>query len=340
MDGRRMIYTVLLFGFVLPCCAPSITVRRAIPAKYNISGIKRIAVVPFTYVATYHEEGSVQIPKVIESALYEDNFFEVVEPPLLPNPVMDAQISSDIIRELGRASGADAVITGKVMAFQVGRTEDEVAVEKEVETGEYRIEEYEENGIKKYRKIPVTKRVIEYEPLLLKEADVSFYIDLISARDAKILNHIYYSKLGEEKAQGEDNIEKLASDGDMLENILGALSAQVLRDLIPHEVSERLSFKNDKPCRDGIKAAKKGRWKDAINSWNEILAADDISHCAVYNLGLAYEVKQDYVKARTYYDEVEKTGMAHDKLYSQARFRITTKIRDKEMLVGQMEGRR
>jgi hypothetical protein len=318
-------------------CTSYTSIQRNVPAKYHIAGIKKIVFTPFTHEATYHKEGSKIIPEYLEEALADNGFFEVIPSDNLELD-MDETISKSKLVSIGRRARAGGVISGKVMAFQVTHSRKEIPVEKEVETGRYKYEKYEENGQTKYRKISVTEKKTFYETSIEKAAEVSFYADLTSTRKAKTLDHRYFTKIGTEKAQGGEDIKKMSSDDKMLRGVAKSLAKKFVLAMIPHKATFKIAFKRDKPCKNGVKLARKNDWQGASESWRAVLSADQNISCANYNLGIYYEVKSDFNTALSHYTSAQGSA-PQEPLYSKAVKRIKNAIVGEKILERQLKNR-
>lgn len=115
---RRFAYLSIVL-LSLTQYAATVTVERVVPASINMAGIKKVVVLPFTYVMTYHEAGSNSVANELRSALKKNGFFEVLEPDEKIELKMDEKVSIPTISRLGKKYGADAVITGKITAFHI-----------------------------------------------------------------------------------------------------------------------------------------------------------------------------------------------------------------------------
>lgn len=333
-------FCIFLFSVLvtLTSCTSYVSVKRTIPARYQISGIKKVVFTQFPYEATYHKKGSKVIPEKLEEALEKNGFFEIVDSPFVTLK-MDEKLSTSKLRRIGRKSKADAVISGKVMAYQVTTDTREIPVEKEVVTGSYRTERYEENGETRYRQVPVTKTETFYEPQVGKAAEVSFYADLVNTRTGKRLDHRYFTKIGTERAQGREEIKKMSGDDKMLHGVAELLAKKFVLAMTPHEVTQKLNFKSEKECKEGIKLAKNGKWSEARLSWQTNLNSDPNSSCSAYNLGVYHEAQDEYSEALAMYKKASRL-VPQEELFTHAVKRVKNIIQGEKILKKQMRGRK
>ena len=329
---------LIILVFTLSSCAKSVTISRMAPAKYHISGIDTVAFTPFTYRTTYHKKGQNIIPGILEKSLKKDGFFDVEDLPVKVRLDMDEDLGLESVLQSARSEGIDAIITGMVMAYQMTSDQKEIMVEKEVETGQYRIERYEENGQVKVRKVKATEKREVSVPSMQLAAEVSFYLDIYDTASGKRLDHDYYTKIGSKKAEGEEEIRKLPSEEVMLRGVTEELANKFVLRMTPHRVTEKLYFKDEKPCKEGVKLAKKDDWAGAVAMWNAILSGDSSCTCALYNLGLAREVEKDYDGAYDFYKRAFSKD-PDEKLYANAQSRTKKKKSQARKLEKQMEGR-
>lgn len=311
----KIIFYILIL-FILSGCVSSITIKRTVPARFHISGINRIVFTPFEYEATYHENGSNIIPEILEDSLRENGFFDVVAMPAI-NLQMDEKLSKSEILKIGRSSKTDAVITGKVMAFQVTHSRKETPVEKETPEGKVKF----------------------YETSMEKLGEVSFYADLYDTRTGKHLDHKYFTRIGSEKATGLEEIEKMSNDDKLLRGVTEKLAHKVVQSFTPHQIKQKLYFDNVKPCKEGVKAAKKGNWEAAQKEWRFILSSDPTSGCAAYNMALSYEVKNDYPQALTFHKKAVGINPENE-LYIRGERRVNRMISAEKILKRQLKGRK
>lgn len=329
----------LVFTIILTCsCATTVKIKRIVPAKYDISGVTSIAVMsPFSYETTYHHKGSNPIPDAIEAALEKNGFFEVQEIKGIYGLNMDERHDKSTIINAGKRAGVDTVISGKVMAYQVTLDRKEIPVEKDEET--WISEPYiDAAGNKKYRTRPVKTKRTFYETALTKAAEVSFWADMVDVGTGKVLGHEYFTRIGEEKAQGDTEIRNMTSGDKMLLGVTKTLANDFVLAMTPHEITEKIAFKKDKECKPGVKRAKKGEWSEAVFQWQQVLSGNSSSECALYNLGLAEESVGNNEKALEFYKKALYMD-PQEKLYLRAISRIQSKIKDQKKLKEQMQGR-
>ncbi len=104
-------------------CSSGGGARNFVRPDYDISSIRKIAVLPFESLATNNEHAGESIRKVVTTELLIKGY-EVVEPgevarELTAMKVSFRSLTSEDFRKIGRNLGVDAVMTGSVESYRI-----------------------------------------------------------------------------------------------------------------------------------------------------------------------------------------------------------------------------
>lgn len=189
----------LCFGFIL---APLFTlakdaavIKHEAPSKYHIEGIKKIAFAPFAYTMSYHKNGSKHIPKMLRSELEKDGFFKIVSGDIEPLEI-DEELTLPQLVKMGRRAGADAVISGFIKAFQFcGRDCSRMS----------------------------------------NEAEVSFCVELINVKKAKVVDRRCYYGSGRKALKAAGELKDMPHEERIVLGTAKKVVSKVVRELVPHK---------------------------------------------------------------------------------------------------------
>jgi len=329
MNARRIPCFLLLLT-LLTSCGAKVSTTRMVPAKYQVSGIKRLAVAEFKTGSTGWSGAGSYISNQVANELESDNFYESV----IRGPRVGANDGfSDQLERWCKKKRVDAVIAGTVTEARINVKREYRKEEKEVKTGRYKFETYWENGQQKKRRVEIVEKRIEQIPVVEKEARIAVNVKLLDAKASISIDSDSIKDDYSEKAEG-NNIRNLRHNNAIFEGIATGIASQITNNLAPHQATESIKLANDSECKEGVKLARNFNWDGAIASWK---AAGPDSHCALYDLGVAAEVAKDYSGAENYY--MSAIDLKDKRQYRKALERAGRKMREKEKLQRQMEGR-
>ncbi len=156
-DFMRAAGILLLAGLFISACTKSAIIEITKPAEYNVSDLKRLAVVNFTGPGNV---GDIVADK-FTNQLWATNYFSVLERKELQKILeehalqMSGVVNDSTIVEFGRILGVDALVVGSVTAYQVEDKKGKEKVKEKVWKGEY---EKDEKGNFIYEKTASGKR--------------------------------------------------------------------------------------------------------------------------------------------------------------------------------------
>ncbi len=298
----------LFFLILFTSCSKTVYVNVTKPATYNVSDVKRIAVLDFN--------GPINVGAGIASQftnrLWKTQYFKVMERRELQKVLeehalqMSGIISDSTAVEFGKILGVEGLIVGDVLSYEVQDKRGTEKVKEKVWKGEYEKDEkgnfiYEKTARgrekkKKYEEVFVNKEYIQ------RSGNVSISFRMVSvetgeirAGDTKSRN--YSKKFYPEKGQ-------LPSRDAILTQLSEAVIEQFIPLITPYTVQVSKTFEEDNDAVDlGIEYAQKNLWDRAMTIWQDELNRDPRNTAALYNLGLAYEVMGDFDQAEAHYNQ-------------------------------------
>jgi len=333
---KRNSLQIILFSILalsLSSCGAKVGVKRIAPPKFDITGIRVLAIADFESDYSNWRVAGPSISDMVRDKVEEAGFYSKVvrapEMPLLP--------SNDDLTRVERRDGAGGVLAGEVRMARVNSYSSFRKEKSEVRTGRYRYETYWEGGQQKKRRVEIVEKRTELIPVLRKSAELAVEVALVDVATGLRLDGGSYRERDSE--QEEDyHIKSMISDGDMMRGLAKKVATRIAHDVAPHPVTEWIGLESGGGCKEGVKLARRGEWGAAADRWRSLADSDPDNHAALYNLGVAAEVDRDYAKAERYYTaalDIKDKG-----LYRKALERAGRLIRDKEKLEGQMEGRK
>jgi tetratricopeptide (TPR) repeat protein len=332
-----LLLTVL--ALMIGGCTKSTMIEITKPAEYNVSDLKRLAVVDFKGPGN---SGEIVADK-FTSQLWSTSYFSLLERKELQKILeehalqMSGVVDDSTIVEFGKLLGVDGLIVGSVTAYKVEDKKGKEKVKEKVWTGQYEKDEkgnfiYEKSGSGK-EKIKVYKEELVDKEFFNREAAVGLTFRLVSIQTAEIrasgsqtesMSHKYYP--------GDQSVPSK-------EALLNNLTDQVIKKFIPTispykiKVSRKFEKGNDEVNR-GIELAQNNLWDKALAVWEKETQKDPRNAPAHYNLGIAYEVSGDLDRAERSYDAALK--IENNKLYMQAINQIRQRKLEQEKLKQQL----
>jgi hypothetical protein len=303
---KKQFIFLLLILFTISC-SKKVLISVTKPAEYDVSDLKRIALVDFN--------GPQRIGEVVaqkfQDQLWKAQYFSILERKELQRILeehalqMSGIINDSTAVEFGKILGVDGMILGDVFSYDVKDTPGREEVKEKVWTGEYEKDKkgniiYEKTATgkrkkKKYKEEFVMRRTIQ------RDVNVGINFRLVSIKTGEIRasdskSHSFSRKYFPHK----DNIPEK-------NQILNQLTDQVLMGFIPlltpHTVTVRKTFEKDNDDVNlGIEMAQKGLWDRAIKIWHEVMEKNPGNTAAIFNLGIAYEATGDLLNAEKMYE--------------------------------------
>ncbi len=337
MPKRRSISIVVcvLLASMICACAAKVKSRHMVPAKFNVTGIKRLAIADFKARFTDWNRSGAYISQLIRDELYGSEFYEMVSeaPSIDATSVMGWDSNW---RLWGEKHEVDAILTGTVSQASVRHTRKTRREVRKIKTGRFRHETYWEHGEQKTRRVDIEEKRVFHMPVIETVAKLRVDVALFDVSTEIRRSSNTYKEYESEEYEGSE-IKYMPSDIDMLQKMARKVARDIATDLVPHAVVQNLSLASDGECKEGNKLAQKGQWDAAIESWKAVLSANPQSHAALYNLGVAAEVARQYMEAEKYY--LSAIEIQDKRMYRKALQRVGEKIRQDEMLKKQLEGR-
>ena len=335
----RICSLLFILGLFIFGCSKTAWIEVTKPAEYNVSDLKRLAVVDFTGPGS---SGEIAAGK-FTNQLWSTNYFSLLERKELQKVLeehalqMSGVINDSTIVEFGKILGVDGLIVGSVTAYKAEDRKGKEKVKEQVWTGEYEKDKkgnyiYEKTAFgkekkKKYKEVLVDKEFIN------REATVSLSFRLVSIQTAEI------------RASGsktESYSRKFYPQSDNIpapEAILSDLTDRVIQKFIPTispykvRVSKTFEKGNDE-VNTGIELAQNNLWDKARTIWEKEVQKDNRNAPAFYNLGIAYEVSGDLVRAEQAYESALQIK-ARD-LYMKALAQVRQRKEEQEKLRQQL----
>jgi len=298
---------LLVFLFLFNSCSKTVYVNVTKPATYDVSDVKRLAILDFNGPA----DVGASIASQFTNRLWKAQYFKIMERRELQKILdehalqMSGIINDSTAVEFGRILGVDALIVGDILSYEVQDKRGKEKVKEKVWKGDYEKDEkgnfiYEKTLIgktkkKKYEEVFVDKEYIQ------RSGNVSISFRLVSVETGEI-------RAGDTKSR--NYAQKFSPDKGQLPSrdaILTQLSEGVIEQFIPlitpYTIRVSKTFEEDNDAVDlGIEYAQKNLWDRAMSIWEDELGRDPRNTAALYNLGLAHEVMGDFDQAESYYN--------------------------------------
>ncbi|MDY6986833.1 MAG: tetratricopeptide repeat protein [Thermodesulfobacteriota bacterium] len=309
-------------------CAPRGKVRLIKPGKIRWEGIHNVAVRGFdghygemvrshiynrlSEVQPFHPTDAIQIyavGKLPSSTLEEVEFLQAVE-----------------------NLEADAVITGHVSAH-IHDIHGFDPLQLKEGTGYYK---KSKNAYGQWVDEEIKRTVIRDVPYVIRKASFSGEYKVFDLKDRGGIVHRELKETYEEKFGGGEEYGAFGRKlGDLPTSNYTSeeLSKRIAKNIVAELSRMRLarSVKLDKGrhrmVKWGVALAKKGKWQEAIDTWEEVIREDPDNAAAYYNLGVAYEGlgdRKSLNRARDLYKSSASCG--EKKLYTEAIARVDSVI--------------
>jgi hypothetical protein len=201
-----MLAVVLVFSMTVAGCVTSIPVSVTDPARLDMSGVKRIVILPFKTLdsSSLQKQTSMEIEGFLNQQLNTTGRFELVS-------------SGGITQSNALSSIADAVIEGQIITL---------SVKDDTKTSTVRSKDADGN--------PVEKQVVTY----VRALTLSFRYNITRTRDNSIIATENKSKT--ESASSSDSPGNLPEPLELARKVISATLGQVARDVAPsHRTVQR-----------------------------------------------------------------------------------------------------
>jgi tetratricopeptide (TPR) repeat protein len=336
MRSTTLLLIICLF---MASCSKTAWIEITKPADYNVSDLKRLAVVDFSGPGN---SGGITADK-FTSQLWSTNYFSLLERKELQKILeehalqMSGVVNDSTVVEFGKILGVDGLIVGSVNAYNVEDKRGKEKVKEQVWTGAYEKDKegnyiYEKTAFGKQKKKIYKEELVDKE-YINREASVGLSFRLVSIQTAEIrasgsqtesFSHKYYP--------GQDNIPAR-------EVLLNELTDQVIKKFIPtispYKIKVSRTFeKGNEEVNTGIELARNNLWDKAAAIWEKETQRDIGNAAAYYNLGIAYEVSGDLDRAEQAYESALKIKTKD--MYMKALSQIRQRKVEQEKLKQQM----
>ncbi len=335
----KHLIVLLLFLFLYAGCSEKVYINVTKPATYDVSDVKRIAVLDFNGP----RNAGASIASQFTNRLWKTQYFKIMERRELERILeehalqMSGIINDSTAVEFGKILGVDALIIGDILSYEVQDKRGKEKVKEKVWKGEYEKDEkgnfvYEKTRSgrekkKKYEEVLVDKEFIQ------RSGNVSISFRMVSVETGEI-------RAGETKSRTYS--QKFFPDKGQLpthQAILTQLSEAVIEQFIPlitpYTIRVSKTFEEDNDAVDlGIEYAQKNLWDRAMTIWQDELIRDPRNSAALYNLGLAYEVMGDFDQAEDYYTralDIEPNDLYMEALANIRQRKIEQKTLEKQL---------
>jgi len=335
----RLTNILLLTGVIISGCTKSTMIEITKPAEYNVSDLKRIAVMDFSGPGN---TGDIVAGK-FTNQLWSTNYFALLERKELQKVLeehalqMSGVVNDSTIVEFGKILGVDGIIVGSVDSYRSEDKKGREKVKEQVWTGAYEKDKegnivYEQTAFGKQKKKIYREELVDKE-FIAREASVSLSFRLVSIQTAEIRAS---------GSQTESFSQKYFPAHDKIppkEAILNDLTDRVLKKFIPTispyktKVSRTFEKGND-AVNTGIEMAQNNLWDKATAMWETETQLNILNSAAFYNLGIAYEVNGDLDRAELAYESALKIKTKD--LYMKALAQIRQRKIEQEKLKQQM----
>lgn len=296
---RKRSLSILIVPFLALCswgCGAKVKAHRIAPAKFNIAGIKVLAVADFESDYSNWRMAGPSISDMVKHEIEKSDFYSKV----VRATEMSLSPSNADLSRLERKEGASGVLTGAVRRARVNSYRDYRKEQTEVRTGRYRYETYWDGSQQKKRRVEIVEKKTDLIPVVRKSAELRVEVALVDVATGLRLDGGSYRARDSESEEGY-RIDSMISDSDMMRGLAQKVSSRIAHDASPHPVTYNIGLETGGGCKEGVKLAQKGEWDAAAGFWKSLVDSNPDNHAALYNLGVAAEVAKDYTAAERYY---------------------------------------
>jgi curli biogenesis system outer membrane secretion channel CsgG len=300
---------ILLLGILVLAlsCSKKVLLNVTKPAQYDVSDLKRIAVVDFK--GPRHVGSTVG--QKFQERLWKTQFFSILERQELKQILdehalqMSGIVNDSTAVEFGKILGVDGIVFGDVFTYTVKDVRGTEKIKEKVWTGEYETDKSgkvitEKVGGKKQKKKKYKEEMVSRKTIQ-RNISVGVNFRLVSIETGEIRATESRSRSFSKKYFPHK--DKLPDKNQILNKLTDEILASFVPLLSPHQVSISKTFEEDNDQVDlGIEMAQKNLWDKAMDIWQKEADTDPLNSAAVYNLGIAYEAYGDLDKAEEMYE--------------------------------------
>jgi len=304
---KKQFYFLLIL-FLIISCSKKVFINVTKPAQYNVSDLKRIAVVDFNGP----QKSGEFIAQKFQDQLWKTQYFSILERKELQRILeehalqMSGIVNDSTAVEFGKIIGVDGIILGDIFSYNVEDTRGTEKVKEKVWTGQYEKDKkgniiYEKKGSGKEKK-KVYKEEMVLRRTVQRDVSVGINFRLVSVETGEI-------RASDSKSQSFSrkyfpHKDKIPDKNQLLNQLTDQVIGSFIPLLTPHTVTVKKTFEKDNDQVNlGIEMAQKGLWDKAINLWEKEVGINPQNGPAVYNLGIAYEALGDLLRAEAMYEQ-------------------------------------
>jgi len=344
--------SVVTIVLVFLGCSSTISVKMMVPARYNVRGIRKLAVLDFEvsgdvssfvgnrHIKTRSQFSGATVSSKISSELVKNGFFTVVERAQITRVFAEQQLQmSGVVREddaqsAGQLLGVEGLIWGQFQTHTEQRAWDTI----ETRT---RIVKKKVNG--EMQNVKVKQRVKVFK--MSRKLSANLSCKLTDVRTGEILVADEFRSMKRSEVSAPTAVKaraKILSESALANAALNDCSKRLVKALAPHQVWRKREIEkgDGNRMKTALQYAEKGMWEDAFGIWQGVRKNTPDKEEKNYvhstaNLALYYEVQGDLEKAKELYKEsFEVSGK---KKYLNARQRVITRQKELQVLEAQMQ---
>jgi hypothetical protein len=305
MKTKILLLLIIIFTF---SCSKKVMINVTKPAEYNVSDLKRIAVVDFNGPG----QAATVVAQKFQDLLWKTQYFSILERKELQRILeehalqMSGIVNDSTAVEFGRIAGVDGIILGDVSSYNAKDKRGTEKVKEMVWTGEYEKDKkgnfiYEKTAKgkekkKEYKEEMVLRRTVQ------RDVAVGINFRLVSVETGEI--RASDSKSRSFSRKYFPHKDKIPDKNQILNQLTDQVLAGFVPLITPHTVTVRKTFEKDNDQVNlGIEMAQKGLWDKAISIWEHEIETNPRNGAALYNLGIAYEAVGELNKAEMMYEK-------------------------------------
>lgn len=337
---RRIVFTIagIVLAAFFASCATKVKAQRMAPAAFPVAGIKKIAVAEFDATCMRCSDLASDLSWLVTNKLGTHEFYQVIagKPEVGANAAAGGGATPEW-QSWGKKYGADAILAGTVVDAHINQTVTYRTVEERIYTGRYHDRVFIEDGKVKKKREEIVRTEKRYIPTVRNYAKMHVEVALLDVRSGKQQIKQEYHENMSRYLEGEVRVRDVVVADEMFERLVAKIADEIVKDMVPHQVAEKILLEQDKETSEGSKRARQGDWEGARLSWQAVVARDPSSDKAWYNLGVAAEIATHYDEALTNYRRAVE--LYDKKLYRDALQRAENRRREAVELQQQMKGR-